>query len=133
MINKLELTEKISKAIKEMRSSHDCGTYYWYLGQDDNNNDWAIVLGWQDGYEEDKNDNCTNGTWRICMKLAFQPSNSMLQCDYDIDWLLPYNPKTNEVYETEYSIYPDSNIALYIHYLLRDAVDFKIIEREDVC
>ena len=133
MINKLELTEKISKAIKEMRSSHDNGTYYWYLGQDDNNNDWAIVLGWQDGYEEDKNDDCTNGTWRICMKLAFQSSNSMLQCDYDIDWLLPYNPKTNEVYETEYSIYHNSNIALYVHYLLRDAVDFKIINKKEIC
>ena len=60
MINKLELTEKISKAIKEMRSSHDNGTYYWYLGQDDNNNDWAIVLGWQDGYEEDDTDDDLN-------------------------------------------------------------------------
>ena len=133
MINKLELTEKISKAIKELRSSHDCETYYWYLGQDDNNNDWAIVLGWQDGYEEDKNDDCTNGTWRICIKLAFQPSNSMLQCDYNIDWLMPYNKKTGEVYETEYSIYPNSDIALYVHYLLRDAVDLKIINKKEIC
>ena len=127
MINKLELIEKICKAIKEMRTSHDNGTYYWYLGQDDNNNDWAIVLGWQDGYEEDKNDDCTNGIWRICLKLAYQPSNSMLQCDYNIDWLMPYNLKTGEVYDTEYPIYPDSNIALYVHYLLKDAKDFKII------
>ena len=133
MINKLELTEKISKAIKELRSSHDCGTYYWYLGQDDNNNDWAIVLGWQDGYEEDKHDDCTDGTWRICIKLAFQPSNSMLQCDYNIDWLLPYNPKTGDVYETEYSIYPNSDIALYVQYLLRDAVDLKIINKKEIC
>ena len=127
MINKLELIEQICKAIKEMRTSHDNGTYYWYLGQDDNNNDWAIVLGWQDGYEEDKNDDCTNGIWRICLKLAYQPSNSMLQCDYNIDWLMPYNLKTGEVYETEYPIYPNSNIALYVHYLLKDAKDFKII------
>ena len=127
MINKLELIEKICKAIKEMRTSHDNGTYYWYLGQDDNNNDWAIVLGWQDGYEEDKNDDCTNGIWRICLKLAYQPSNSMLQCDYNIDWLMPYNLKTGEVYETEYPIYPNSNIALYVHYFLKDAKDFKII------
>lgn len=127
MINKLELIEKICKAIKEMRTSHDNGTYYWYLGQDDNNNDWAIVLGWQDGYEEDKNDDCTNDTWRICIKLAYQPSNSMLQCDYDIDWLMPYDKKTGEVYDTEYPIYPNSNIALYVHYLLKDAKEFNII------
>ena len=132
MCNKEKLTEQISKAIKEMRTSHDNGTYHWHLGQDDNN-DWAIVLGWQDGYEEDKNDDCTNGTYRICLKLAYQPINSMLQCDYDIDWLLPCNPKTGDIYESEYSIYPNSNIALYVHYLLRDAVDFKIIERKDIC
>lgn len=128
MINKLELTEKICEAIKEMRTSHDNGTYYWYLGQDNNNNDWAIVLGWQDGYEEDKNDDCTVDTWRICIKLAYQPSNSMLQYDYDIDWLMPYDPKTGDVYETEYSIYPNSNIALYVHYLLGDAKELNIIE-----
>lgn len=133
MINKKELTEQISKAIKEMRSSHANGTYHWYLGQDDNNNDWAIVLGWQDGYEEDKNDDCMQDTWRICLKLAYQPSNSMLQCDYDIDWLLPYNPKTGDVYETEYSIYPNSDIALYVHYLLRDAVEFKIVSKKEIC
>lgn len=128
MINKLELTEKITKTLKEMRSSHDNGTYHWYLGQDKDNNDWAIVLGWQDGYEENKNDDCTVDTWRICIKLAFQPSNSMLQCDYDIDWLMPYNKKTGDVYDTEYPIYPNSDIALYVHYLLRDAKNFKIIE-----
>ena len=116
-----------------MRSSHANGTYHWYLGQDDNNNDWAIVLGWQDGYEEDKNDDCMQDTWRICLKLAYQSSNSMLQCDYDIDWLLPYNPKTGDVYETEYSIYPNSDIALYVHYLLRDAVEFKIISKKEIC
>lgn len=133
MINKLELTEKICKAIKEMRLSHDNGTYHWYLGQDDNNNDWAIVLGWQDGYEEDKNDDCTVDTWRICIKLAYQPSNSMLQCDYDVDWLMPFNKKNGEVYDTNYPIYPNSNVALYVHYLLKDAVNFKIIKRKDIC
>ena len=133
MINKKELTEQISKAIKKMRSSHDNGTYHWYFGQDDNNNDWAIVLGWQDGYEEDKNDDCTVDTWRICIKLAYQPLNSMLQCDYDIDWLMPYNKKNGGVYDTNYPIYPNSNVALYVHYLLKDAVNFKIIKREDIC
>ena len=133
MLNKLELTEKISRTIQEMRTTHEDDTYYWYLGQDDKNNNWAIVLGWQDGYEKDENDDCLDGTWRICIKLAFQPSNSILQCDYDIDWLIPYNPKTGDVYETEYPIYPNSDIALYVHYLLRDAIEFKIINKEEIC
>ena len=47
--------------------------------------------------------------------------------DYDIDWLMPYDKKTGEVYDTEYPIYPNSNIALYVHYLLKDAKEFNII------
>ena len=65
--------------------------------------------------------------------MAYQPSNSLLQCDYDIDWLLPCNPKTGDIYEAEYPMYPNSNIALYVHYLLRDAIEFKIINKKEIC
>ena len=95
------------------------GTYYWKLDVDSNGNQWAIVLGWQDGYEEDETDDCTDGTWRLCAKLAYQPVNSMMQCDYDIDWLMPYNEETGEVDDNELSIYPDSDASKIIDWLLK--------------
>ena len=37
---------------------------------------WAIVVGWSRFCDEDE----------ICAKIACQPLNSLLQCDFDVDW-----------------------------------------------
>lgn len=93
-----------------MRKTHENGTYYWLLGTDDAANNWAIVLGWNDGFEANETDDCTDGTWRLCSKLAYQPKNSIMQCDYGIDWIMPYNEETGDVDDTEISIYPNINM-----------------------
>lgn len=118
-MNKETLIKQFGEAITEMRRTHDNGTYHWNLEVDDNNNQWAIVLGWQDGYEEEPEDDCTDGTWRLCAKLAYQPTNSIMQCDYDIDWLMPYDEETGEVDDNEMSIYPDSDAREIIDWLLK--------------
>lgn len=116
-MNRKELVKQFTEAVKRMKQTHENGTYHWNLDVY-NHNQWAIVLGWADGFEEDPNDECMDGTYRICAKLAFQPTNSMLQCDYDIDWLMPYDENTSEVDDTEISIYPESNLENIIYYLL---------------
>ena len=97
-MNKAKLVKEFANAISNMRKTHENGTYHWYLGTDENNNDWAIVLGWLDGFEADETDDCMDGTWRLCSKLAYQPCNSLMQCDYDIDWLLPLTKSEEVVY-----------------------------------
>jgi hypothetical protein len=117
-MNKETLIKQFGEAITEMRRTHDNGTYHWNLEVDDNNNQWAIVLGWQDGYEEEPEDDCTDGTWRLCAKLAYQPTNSIMQCDYDIDWLMPYDEETGEVDDNEIPIYPNTDLKEAINWLL---------------
>lgn len=119
MMNKNMLIAEFTQAVMDMKSSHDDGTYYWYLHTDDNNNDWAIVLGWQDGYEEDETDDCMDGTYRICAKLAYQSHNSIMQCDYDIDWMLPYNEDAGEVDCNELGIYPGTDLVYVVNWLLK--------------
>lgn len=102
-----------------MKNNHSDGTYYWILDTDENNNNWAIVLGWQDGYEKDENDSCMDGTYRLCSKLAYQPNNSVMQCDYDIDWLMPYDEESGEVDDNEISIYPNTDLNEVIDWLLK--------------
>lgn len=116
-MNRTKLSQEFKNAVEEMKKNHEPGTYYWYLGSDDKN-DWAIVLGWADGFEEDPTDPCLSGTWRICAKLAYQPSNSIMQCDFDIDWLMPYDEETMEVDDNEISIYPDTNLKEVVDWLL---------------
>lgn len=113
-----KLIKQFTEAVEEMRRTHGEGTYYWNLDVDDKRNQWAIVLGWQDGYDIDAEDDCTDGTWRLCVKLAYQPTNSIMQCDYDIDWVMPYNEETGEVDNNEISIYPDYNATEIIDWLL---------------
>ena len=49
-MNRTKLLKNFTAAVEEMKKNHESGTYYWRLGSDDKN-DWAIVLGWADGFE----------------------------------------------------------------------------------
>lgn len=104
-MNRETLITEFTAAVREMSMSHFPGTYHWPLEERDGN-DWAIVLGWSPGFEEDGT-KYTDGTYGLCAKVAYQPSNSMLQCDYDVDWLMPYD-ESGEVYDTEISISDDT-------------------------
>lgn len=118
-MNEKNLIKEFTNAVLDMRKNHHNGTYHWLLDTDDNGNDWAIVLGWSDGFEEDPTDDCTDGTYRLCAKLAYHPHNSIMQCDYDVDWLMPYDEKTGEVYDNELSIFPNSSTYETVNWLLR--------------
>ena len=118
-MDKASLANKFVNAVADMKKTKANGTYHWILGRDKNDNDWAIVLGWADGFDAEENDACTDGTWRLCVKLAYQPCNSLMQCDYDIDWLMPYDEKSGEVDDdTEVSIYPNTDLEETIDWLL---------------
>ena len=118
-MNRNKLIKEFTAAVEEMCRTHGNGTYHWYLDSDDKN-DWAIVLGWSNGFDEpDFTDPCIDGTWQICAKLAYQPSNSIMQCDYDIDWLMPYDEETMEVDDNEVSIYSDTNLEETVDWLLK--------------
>lgn len=116
-MNKRKLIQEFTAAVEEMRCTHQNGTYYWIIGEDEEN-DWAIVLGWADGFDEMEDDNNLDGTWRICAKMAFQSKKSIMQCDYDIDWDMPYDKITGEVDDNEVSIYPGTNLESVIDWLL---------------
>ena len=118
-MNKRELIKEFTNAVISLRKTHENETYYWILDTDENNNDWAIVLGWSDGFEADETDDCMDGTWRLCAKLACQPNNSIMQCDYDVDWTMPYNAETGDTDDNELSIYPDTNIEEAVSWLLK--------------
>lgn len=126
-MNKEKLYKEFETAVKLMKATHKNCTYHWYLDTDNNDNDWAIVLGWQDGYEEDEDDVCMDGTYRLCAKVAYQPSNSIMQCDYDIDWLMPYNKETGDVDDTEIPIYQDTNLKEVFDWL------FDCYESYEIC
>lgn len=72
------------------------------------NKNVSIVLGWQDGYDKE-DDNYYSDGYRLCVKVGYQPVNSIIQCDYDVDFNQVYDKETGDVYDTEISLYPDSD------------------------
>jgi hypothetical protein len=117
-MDKAKLVNEFTNAVEYMKRTKDDCVYHWILGRDENGNDWAIVLGWADGFDERENDDCTDRTWRLCVKLAYQPWNSLMQSDYGWDWTMPYDEESGEVDDTEVSIYPNTDLEDAINWLL---------------
>ena len=83
------------------------GCYHWKVcSQGDQ--DIAVVLGWTKFPDEDDSckDKYYDDDFRLAVKIGYQPSDSIMQCDYDVDFNLPYNPDTGDVCDDcEYCIY----------------------------
>ena len=123
-MNKATLINEFIEAVKFLKTTKSNSTYYWIVDRDDNN-DWALVLGWADGFEEEEDDDCTDKTWRLCAKISYQPNNSIMQCDYDIDWIMPYDEESGEVDDNEISIYPDTDLEELVNDLFEWYENYK--------
>lgn len=105
---------ELKKAADYLASTKEQGgCYRWkvYANTDDNK-DIYIVLGWTDGFDKNDpdKDKYQDDTWRLAVKVGYQPSNSIMQCDYDVDFNLPYNPDNGDVCDDcEYCIYETTN------------------------
>ena len=64
----------------------------------------CLVFGWGEGYDKDDTLIQRDG-YTLCAKLAINIDD--LQCDYDIDWYMPYDDKGN-VWDTDMSVDPHS-------------------------
>ena len=106
--------DELKKAADYLASTKEQGgCYRWkvYANTDDNK-DISIVLGWTDGFDKNDpdKDKYQDDTWRLAVKVGYQPSNSIMQCDYDVDFNLPYNPDNGDVCDDcEYCIYETTN------------------------
>lgn len=57
---------------------------------DDDKHIYSALMGWHD----------LDGKSVIAWKIGRQPRNRMLQCDFDIDFEMPFDPDTGEVDDT---------------------------------
>ena len=111
-IDKKELAKQLKEAADYLADHKEQGGCYHFntVEMDDKgiNKNVSIVLGWQDGYDKE-DDNYYSDGYRLCVKVGYQPVNSIMQCDYDVDFNQVYDKETGDVYDTEISLYPDSD------------------------
>ena len=102
-------TEEIKQAVEFLLKEKQ-GCYFKPLKIDNGNNKWGIVIGWGAGFDEKEKTSFSDREYRICSKIAY--NNSALQCDYDIDFVMPYDKETGineDWYENNYKRYSGIN------------------------
>lgn len=104
--------KEIEDKIKWVRDND--GVAWVKMGTLPDGRDLCLVFGWEDGYEfgdceYQKRDGDT--VWTLCSKLAVNIDD--LQCDYDIDWYMPYY-ENGEVYFTDMAVRKDFNLDYYL-------------------
>lgn len=96
------------EAVDKLLDGYD-GTFFWFLERNDGHgNDCAVVLGWcrdDNGHNHFHRDGYT-----LAVKLACQPAHAMMQCDYDVDWLMPFR-EDGGVWDTEMPMLSDNDVA----------------------
>lgn len=112
------IRKEIKNAIINLKETRDIQTTCWVRLKDDDENTWAVVIGWQGGYEHRQSDYSIGEYW-LCAKVAYQPKRSLMQ-EYDIDWLMPYDEASGEVDDTETSISADAFIDETIDWMEKE-------------
>ena len=122
MFNREEVKEWLGKSIEEAKKLRAIGTWFKWIDRD--GDDWwavCMAFAYDDCPSEEalKNDPYVNDEgYRLCVKLATQPWNSMLQCDYDVDWMMPV--VDGDVYDTERLIYEGYDVDEIVDGLMND-------------
>ena len=84
--------QKIKDFLDEAQSLEIDETYRMVIGQDDKSN-YYLVAGYMDDFDD--------GEYHLCAKIARLVSDVM--SEYDIDFVMPYDPETGDVWDTEVS------------------------------
>ena len=113
-----DLYDGFAKAIDKLKDGGN-GVHYWKLANT-NGNVWAIVLGWaEDDNDDNGTDKCHTVGYNVATKIAFQPNNSMMQCDYS-DWQLPYDKESGEVECCEWFLSDKDDPSEILDSILKD-------------
>lgn len=106
--------EDFKNAIDTMLNGYIDGVSYLPLGKTDDDKTIAIVIGWQDGYGNDRNGQCDGEKWQVkygdnliftlCAKVAINIDD--LQCDYNFDWYMP-SDEDGDIYDTDTALTGD--------------------------
>lgn len=115
-----ELAKQLKEAADYLADNKEQGGCYRFNTVQVGDKNVSIVLGWTDGFDAEEQDKYSNDTWRLAVKVGYQPVNSMMQCDYDIDFMQVWYKDDGDVYDTEVVLYPDSNFESIAESLIKD-------------
>lgn len=84
-----KLARDLEEAVKYLWDNRDDGgCYHWPIYYEENGQEWDVVLGWAEGYDEDPNIYYENGC-AICASVRYQDADNGMQTDLNVDFLMP--------------------------------------------
>lgn len=106
--------EEFKKSVEDF-SKDKAGVLYYKVGKTPDDRDIAVVIGWQDAFRVDEEDNnyYRNGDYILSCKVAY--NNDNLQYDYIWDWYMPTFKDSEDVSDTEIFLTKESLKEDYIH------------------
>ena len=87
------------------------GVAWFNMGWLPDGRELALVIGWGEGYEKDKNliqEKSGDTLYTTCSKLAVNIDD--LQCDYGMDWYMPSDKETGDIWDSDMAVPSDYNI-----------------------
>jgi hypothetical protein len=116
-LNKID--GKTVKGFVEWLKEKQCGCCHFHLCNTDKHL-MHICVGWHDTGDEAV----------IAWKIGMETLNNALQCDLDMDFLMPYNEETGDVYDTLQEIEDGTtdyrSIAAEMNRVAPDVVKFQM-------
>lgn len=110
-VNANDLAKFIEEAVNDFKNG-GAGVWYKRLGYTINDTELYLVIGLVSGKQFDSEDleyysTDDTGKYVICGKIAV--NDSAMQSDYELDWLMPYNEDSGDVWDTDssFSANPD--------------------------
>lgn len=108
MINPKTYKESIKQVV-----DNTAGTSWIEMEELKDGRKLCLVFGYEEGYGEgeDYQIRLGNSLLTLCAKLAVNIDD--LQCDYDIDWRMPWDKKSGEICDTDMAVCKNDNFTWY--------------------
>lgn len=116
-----EVNDAIQEAVQYIDSGDSYPTWHWELGRDDEKM-WCLVLGFMDGYEPNENEFTDSYGQTLALKWG-AISNRSAMYEFDMDFEMPYDEETGEVWDSCTSI-ESFNALRDVKYEIEDFYEF---------
>lgn len=125
-------TEQYKSCIKTAVENPD-GTTYVSMGKLEDGRDLCLVFSYEEGYGRDTehyHQIHENGTiYTLCAKLAVNVDD--LQCDFSVDWRMPWDKITGDVYDTCMAVHKGDEVEDTKVYQNEATELFKVLKSGD--
>lgn len=104
--------EEYNKMVERAKDLYD-GVVWHDMGTLKDGRTLCLVMGYLNGYDKGERYQveADNTVYTLCQKLAFNIDD--LQSSYEMDWYMPWDKKSGDIWDTDMAVDDDSDVDWY--------------------